>query len=260
MMSAWLRWCCVLVCVGMLMPLQAAEKNGAQLGAGDVVRVSVYGNPDLSLEAEIASNGKLNVPLLGDVALAGLGFDEAEQLLANKWQAAGVLQKPHVNILIVESRSQMVSVWGEVNRPGQYPLRVDTPLSAMLAQAGGVSAGGAQRVELLRHGKTTEIDLAKLASGQQQDLLLEPGDQLHVKRQAMVYVYGEVARPGSYPLTEGMTVMQSIVVAGGFSSRADEDDIVLQQPGSKGEMEEKSVHPGDPVSADAVIRVGESWF
>ncbi len=229
-----------------------------RMGAGDIVRVSVYGNPDLSLEAEIAADGRLNVPLLGQVPMAGLSFDEGERLLAERWRAAGVLSQPHVNLLVTEYRSQLVSVWGEVNRPGQYPLKVDTRLSGMLAAAGGVAPTGGQSIELVRGNQRTRYELG--AEGLHDDPLLQPGDQLVVPRQPQVYVYGEVLRPGSYPLGAGLTVMQSIALAGGFTPRADHGDISLQHQDANGELVNQAVTLTTGLKADAVIFVGESWF
>lgn len=233
-----------------------------QLGAGDVVRVTVYDHTDLALEAEIAADGSLNVPLVGAVDVAGLTFKQAEELIRSRFISGGFLKDPHINLLITQYRSQLVSVLGEVNQPGRYPLSGDTSLVAVLASAGGISANGGTQVTLIRDGQSQEYDLANLGQGGQaiNQVVVHPGDRVFVPRQKMIYVYGEVLRPGSYPLTEKMTVMKAIAVAGGFNGKADKDDIALQRPSAKGGVEDQEVDLASLLQPEDVVYVNESLF
>lgn len=232
------------------------------LGAGDVVRVTVYDHTDLALEAEVAADGSLNVPLIGDVSVAGLTFKQAEELIRARFISGGYLKDPHINVLITQYRSQLVSVLGEVNQPGRYPLSGDTSLVAILASAGGISANGGTQVMLIRDGQSQEYDLRNLGQAGQgiNQVVVHPGDRVFVPRQKMIYVYGEVLRPGSYPLSDKMTVMKAIAVAGGFNGKADKGDIELQRPSAKGGIDSQEADLAALLQAEDVVYVNESLF
>ena len=236
--------------------------NQYHLGAGDVVRVTVYDHPDLLLEAEITPEGYLNMPLINKIKVAGLTFGEAENAIARKLEQGGYVQDAHVNILISEYRSQLISVIGEVNRPGRYRLEGDTSLVAMLANAGGISLNGSDQIYVLRDGKQQKFYIPALTSDNNVvgSMMLQPGDQIYVPRFQQVYVYGEVIRPGAYRLEPGMTVMQALAQAGGFSPKADKSDIELQRKAKNGELEKQEVKLTHALQAEDVIFVTESLF
>ena len=111
------------------------------LGAGDTVRISVYQNPDLTLETRISDSGSISYPLLGDVKLGGLSVSAAEKKLAAGLRDGNFLKQPQVSLLVLQVKANQVSVLGQVNRPGRYPLEAGTTrLSEVLAQAGGIIA------------------------------------------------------------------------------------------------------------------------
>lgn len=232
------------------------------LGAGDVVRLSVYDHPELSLEAEIAPDGTLNVPLIGAVSMAGLTFKQAEGQIHNKFVSGGYLKDPHVNLLITQYRSQLVSVLGEVNQPGRYPLSGDTSLISLLAAAGGISQSGGAEITLIHNGASQYYDLTNLGKPDQaiNQVKVQPGDRVFVPKQKMIFVYGEVLRPGTYPLTSNMTVMKAIAVAGGFTGKASKRNIELQRPASKGGVDNKETDLATLLQADDVVYVNESLF
>ncbi|MGL4205876.1 MAG: polysaccharide biosynthesis/export family protein, partial [Aeromonadaceae bacterium] len=113
------KWLLLISCLLASLSLQAEPipANRYTLGAGDVIKVSVYDHPDLQFEAEITDDGTLSVPLINRVKLAGLTFSQAENEIAKRLEQGGYVQEAHVNILITGYRSQLVSVIGEVNRP-----------------------------------------------------------------------------------------------------------------------------------------------
>ncbi|MEG1054568.1 MAG: polysaccharide biosynthesis/export family protein, partial [Janthinobacterium sp.] len=91
------------------------------LGAGDVVRISVYGSPDLALETRVSEAGEITFPLVGAVAIGGLPVSAAEKKIGGLLESGGYLRKAQVNIIVTTLQSQQVSVLGQVNRPGRYP-------------------------------------------------------------------------------------------------------------------------------------------
>ena len=184
-------------------PAAAAAANEYRLGPGDVVRVTVYQNPDLTLETRIGEAGIVSYPLLGSVRLGGNTVSQAEKLIADGLRSGNFVRQPQVSILVVQVRGNQASVLGQVNRPGRYPIEVaDMRLSDVLAVAGGISANGADTLTLVgtRDGKPMRkvIDLPGIfrSDSRQDDDVVQNGDVIYVERAPMVYIYGEVQRPG----------------------------------------------------------------
>ena len=171
-----------------------------RLGAGDVLRVAVYQNPDLTLETRVAESGTISFPLLGAVRVGGMGVTAAERLIADGLRAGNFVRQPQVTIAVTQFRAHQASVLGAVQRPGRFALEsLDLRLSDLLAMAGGVAPFGADTVVLLgmREGRQTrmEIDLPSLFAGgaaRDRDPLIFNGDTVWVDRQQVVYIYGEV--------------------------------------------------------------------
>ncbi|VAW48582.1 hypothetical protein MNBD_GAMMA03-848, partial [hydrothermal vent metagenome] len=92
------------------------------LNDGDLVRVSVYGNPDLTTEAKVAASGMLNFPLIGEIKVGGLSAPETEQLIANRLMQEGYLRQAQVNVIVLQSSNQQVSILGQVMKPGKYSI------------------------------------------------------------------------------------------------------------------------------------------
>ncbi|HRO58628.1 MAG TPA: polysaccharide export protein EpsE [Burkholderiaceae bacterium] len=238
------------------------------LGAGDLIRVSVFQQPDLSLDARISESGMVSYPLIGNVSLGGLTGTQAEKEIAGRLASGRFLQNPQVSVNVLEYRSQQVSVLGAVNKPGRYPLELSgTRLSEVLAQAGGIVTGvGSETVNLLtsRNGQavTLQIDLADIfVNGEVgKDEILQAGDAIYVHRAPAYYVYGQVQRPGMYAIERGMTVAQAIAKAGGLTARGTERGLKLQRRNARGEIEIIEVQPGDPLLSDDLLQVRESLF
>ncbi len=108
-----------------------------QLGIGDEVRFQVYGQPDMDSVLNVADDGNVTIPLAGAVKVAELSLSEAAVQMEKAVQAGDYLVKPHVTLTILQSRSQRVSVLGEVKSPGRYPVDSGTTIFDLLAQAGG---------------------------------------------------------------------------------------------------------------------------
>ncbi|MBC8055360.1 MAG: polysaccharide biosynthesis/export family protein, partial [Rhizobiales bacterium] len=168
----------------------SAARPEALLGVGDIVKISVYQNPDLTVDgARISENGNINFPLIGSVAVAGLTVPAAEQRIAKLLRDGGFVLRPQVTIQVGVIRSSVVSVLGQVGRPGRFPIEsVGTKVSEMIAVAGGVAPGGADVVTLVgaRNGRPIklEIDLpAILQSGKTElDIAVENGDIIYADR------------------------------------------------------------------------------
>jgi polysaccharide export outer membrane protein len=244
-----------------------ATKADYVLGPGDVIRISVFQSPDLSVETRISDGGTITYPLLGQVKLGGLTVRQAELALTDGLRKGNFIKQPQVSVLVSQIRSAQVSVLGMVVRPGKYPLDLaQMHLSDVLAQAGGVAPGGSDIVTVTgkRAGQPyrAEVDLpnAVARGGPRDDVVLENGDVVYVDRAPTIYVYGEVQRPGAMRLERGMTVRQALAGAGGLTLRGTEKGLKLHRKGSEGKTEVVSPTMDDLVRDGDVLQVRESLF
>lgn len=245
-----------------------APKPEALLGVGDTLRITVFQNPDLTVEsARVSENGQINFPLIGNVALGGLSVAAAEQKIAKLLRDGGFVLRPQVTIQVGQIRSSVISILGQVSKPGRYPIEVvGARVSEMVAAAGGVAPGGADIVTLVgtRVGRPIKLDIdmpAILQSGKAElDLPVENGDIIYVDRAPSAYIYGEVQRPGQFRLERGMSLMQAIAQSGGITLRGTQRGIKVHRRGSDGAVSVSDMDLNDPVLRDDVIYVKESLF
>ena len=214
-----------------------------RLGQGDVVRITVYQNPDLTLETRVTEAGVISYPLLGNIRIGGLSVTAAEKLVADGLRGGNFVKQPQVNVVVVQVRGNQANVLGQVNRPGRYPIEAaDMRLTDLLAAAGGTSASGSDVVIVTgtRNGQRfrVEVDLPGLftANAKDTDLLIQNGDVVWVERQPLVYIYGEAQRPGPMRLERGMTLMQALSGGGGLTQRGTEKGIRVHRKAADGSV------------------------
>jgi polysaccharide export outer membrane protein len=323
----------------------AVEPNYV-LGAGDVLKINVYSNPDLSLEARVSEAGLITYPLIGQVKVGGLTTFAAEKRIAGLLESRGFIKEPQVNVLVVQFQSKLVSVLGSVQKPGRYPLERTTNLADLLALVGGATPDGSDLITVSSANGKKEYDLHKLVSepsglksiileggevvfvhardvsvmGQvnrpgkyavvsgvrtvadflsvaggvnqagsdkvtvttvrdgkvnrfevdMDDLFrtgdnatnieLSSGDSVYVPHAPMVYVYGEVQRPGAFKVERDMTVMQALTMGGGPTVRGTQRNIKLHRRNAKGEIMQLFPALTDVVQQDDVLYIQESLF
>lgn len=237
------------------------------LGSGDVLRVLVFQNPDLTLETRVTEAGLVSYPLLGNVRLGGLSVTAAEKAIADGLRNGNFVKSPQVTIVVLQVRGNQASVLGQVNRPGRYPLEVaDMRLTDLLALAGGTASSGADLVVVtgMRKGQPfrEEIDLPSLFApgGASKDLLVLNGDVVWVDRQPLVYIYGEVQRPGPMRLERGMTLMQALATGGGLTLRGTEKGIRVHRKAADGSITVMQTALDSRMEDGDVVFVRESLF
>jgi polysaccharide biosynthesis/export protein len=238
-----------------------------RLSAGDVVRISVFQNPDLSLETRVGDAGLISYPLLGSIRIGGTTVGQAEKLISDGLRNGNFVRQPQVSLLVIQVRGNQASVLGQVNRPGRFPIEtVDLRLSDLLANAGGVAASGADLVTVVgtRDGKPfrKEVDLPAMFRDQNRsdDLLIVNGDTVYVDRAPLAYIYGEVQRPGPLRLERGMTVMQALATGGGLTQRGTEKGLRVHRRGPDGKVQIVQPSMDDPLREGDVVYVRESLF
>jgi polysaccharide export outer membrane protein len=181
-------------------------------------------------------------------------------------EGGGYLKHPQVNLIVTALQSQTVSVLGQVNRPGRYPVEGKRSLMDMLALAGGIATEGGDKVSLIRTrgGKTTrsEIDVVQMmrAGEMNEDFQVSGTDVVFVERAPKFYIYGEVQRPGAFRLERAMTVTQALSAGGGLSLRGTERGLLIKRRDAQGQLHTIRAKSDDMVQVDDVLYVKESWF
>lgn len=160
----------------------------------DRIRIAVYQEEELSLIGRIDSQGRINLPLVGEVAIAGLKVGEAQLAIEKAYQDGRYLRAPRVNISVEEYSSREVSIQGQVRSPGRYPLPIEASMTILelVTRAGGftdTAKGKSVRVtRVLPDGtkKTFDVDVDSLIKGRKNanvsdnSLILEAGDIIFV--------------------------------------------------------------------------------
>lgn len=246
---------------------QPAAREEYRLGPGDSIRVHVFQNPDLTVDARVSEAGGIGYPLVGRVQVGGLTLLEAQQRIADALRQGRFLKAPQVTVNLLQARGHQVAVLGQVARPGRFALdAAQMRTSELLAAAGGITALGDEVVIVSgrREGQPFRqvIDVPSLFTGAaaEQDLVLAGGDTLFVPRAPVFYIYGEAQRPGPYRIERGMTLMQALAAGGGPTPRGSATRLRLHRKGTDGQVLQSAPALTEPVQPDDVIYVRESLF
>jgi polysaccharide biosynthesis/export protein len=208
------------------------------IGAEDLLEVTLFNISEadtkvMPRKAELRVNqeGQISLPLLGDIAVAGLTTLGIEQMLRERLNE--YMYNPQVGIQIKEYRSQHIAVMGAVRNAGVFPLTGPKTLVDLLALAGGINERAGSQVHLYRQQndgrQTYMVDLFRLANNPGLvNMAVQAGDVINVPESGMFFVDGSVGKPGSYPLSRPYTLTQALAIAGGVTARlADYRDVVV---------------------------------
>lgn len=261
-----------------------------EIGPGDVLRIAVLGQADMSGDFTVDSEGMLPFPVLGKIKASEHSAKELERKLTTLL-ADGYLKRPSVSVSVQEYKSQRIFVTGEVGRPGPYALRSDRSLLAFLSDMGPLGPNAGHEVLVIRppvgasgpvalppggvvpeggltagapvevpDAEVFRVSLQELQSGNpERNILLQAGDTVYVPRAAQVYITGSIARPGPYRFQEGTTLMQALIAAGGVTERGSNKRVkVLRMVGGK--RVEVKLKPEDLVQPEDTIVVPERFF
>lgn len=236
------------------------------IGAEDALSIKVYGYEDLTTETRVSDQGLIVFPLIGEVKVGGQSTLEVSRKITGLLVKGGFIKNAHVTVVVLDYKSQQVSVLGQVNKPGQYTLEAPKTLVDVIAMAGGVSTVGEDRVIITRQvsGKTikVEIDLRRLLEFPEssKSVAIENGDVLYIPKAPFFYIQGEVQRPGGYKLEPNMTVSQAISVGGGLTPKGTLRGIVIERREPNGKSKTLDVGLTDLIQKDDVVVVDERLF
>lgn len=231
------------------------------LGIGDTIEVAVVGRADFNGRARIGSDGAVLLPFLGAVPATNRTPGQLADEVRVALEKGGYFANPVVRVDVVGVASRYVTILGAVGAPGLMALDRRYRLSEILARAGGKSEGGVDYVVLTpQAGASKQYKMADLATGTgDQDPYVANGDKIYVPaaQAQLFYITGQVASPGSYPVTEGMTVRLALARAGGLTPSGSDKKVKVNRKGEnlKGvKLDETVVQPSD------ILTVGERLF
>ena len=205
-----------------------------QIAPGDLVEITVFDTPDLSQKTRVDNDGDVDLVVGGKVRVAGLTFTQANQALEARLRDANVLHHPHVSVNVVESATQTVTVLGEVKNPGSYPVWGQQRLAEAIAAAGGLTQN-ASHTAALTHKDSNSMVIVQLDGSTPNpsgaDTVLFPGDRIVVARAGVVYVLGDVGKPGGFVLDDRapITVLQGLALAQGMNRTANSRGSLIRQ-------------------------------
>jgi protein involved in polysaccharide export with SLBB domain len=199
----------------------------------------------------VGSIGTISLPLIGEVPAADRSVRQLEQGIAERL-SDGYLNDPRVSVEVLNFRP--FYILGEVQRPGEYPYTSGLTVLNAVATAGGFTALANQtRVFIKSVGEEIEREQALTSLTR-----VAPGDTIRIAKGAF-YILGEVNRPGEYPFSDGLTVLNAVATAQGFTYRANETRVVIQRAGET-EGREHRLTPGLLVGPGDTIVIRERFF
>jgi polysaccharide export outer membrane protein len=237
------------------------------VGEEDVLRVTVYDHADLTTVARVSGEGVIRLPLIGDVKVTGLSVAQISEKVS-ALLADGYIVNPHVSVFVEEFRSKKTIIMGQVNKPGIYALSGSTTFLELLSKAGGLTKDAGDRAIIKRKTspgtseKVITIDLRRLLEegDTRSDIPLMDNDNVYIAKAGVFYVTGEVKKPDAYKYEEGTTVIKAVTMAGGFTDKASTGRVkIIRKVQGKEKIIEKA-EMDEPVQADDIIVVPESFF
>ena len=207
-------------------PSLAPSQINAPLGPGDIVIVSEFHTPEFRTTARVGEDGTLALPLVGEVQVNGMDDRAAARAIEAALVDSGMLLHPQVTVIVTEYAGLDVSILGEVVRPGVYPFAAHHRMFDLIAEASGLApgAGGLVTITHRSDGNTPVAVILNPTGNAKADgnPELEPGDTVQISRAGLVYVVGDVMRPGGFPVdpVQQMTVVQALTLAWGPTQNA----------------------------------------
>jgi polysaccharide export outer membrane protein len=226
-----------------------------RIAPGDLLDIEVFGVPEMKQQARVSAGGNIMMPMIGAVAVNGMTTMEAQARIAQQLMDGNFLNNPSVSVMIREYSTQGISVLGEVNKPGIYPLLGARRLFDAISAAGGTTPRAGRIVSITRRTRPDEPLTVSLDydpdKNKKANIDILPGDTVVVSRAGVVYVVGEVTKPGGFTMenNERLTVLQALALAGGASKFADmkKAQLIRQTPVGRQEV---------PISLKAILTAG----
>ena len=214
-------------------PHAATDAPAMRLDGGDLLEITTFDTPELSGKFRVDSRGYVTLPVAGAVPVQGLTAEQAGTAIERQLRNRDILKYPHVTVLVLEYATQGVSVLGEVKQPGIYPLMGKHGVLDLISMAGGLTPTASRAVSITHRAPpwdTVTVNLAgPQASSLENDVAVQPGDRVVALRAGVVYVIGDVGKPGGFVM-EGkqVSVVQALALAQGPNRTAKSNGMLIR--------------------------------
>jgi polysaccharide biosynthesis/export protein len=203
-----------------------------RIGKSDVLKIEVPEDPEFSRESmTVSENGTISFPVLGAIKVEGLTVGGAAQAIREALIKQQILTQPLVTVTIKEYKSQPVTVLGEVKTTGRYYLHGEERLLDLIAEAGGFGAGAGD-ISISRNGTDgSQTITIKNSDILQSKVILQAGDIIfvRVKEASLIFISGEVTTIKAVNYTDGLTLSQAILMAGGLNRFGSKSRITIKR-------------------------------
>jgi len=256
----------LLAVIGAFSPL-AGSQDTLLIAPGDLLHIQVADTPEMDEDVRVTDQGMVPIVGIGDVRVAGLNPSDAATIVHNRLIDSHYLNHPQVSINVEEFATLQVSVIGEVKASGAYPIATPRPILDVLALAGGLTPEANRHILVERKGDQQHpLDYYVSNDGMQaieHQVMVNPGDTIVVSRAGIVYILGDVNRPGGYVMSNNesqLTLLQGLALAGGVTRAAKQGHahLIRKKPGGgfidtelsvgeiqKGKQPDLALLPGD---------------
>lgn len=243
--------CCILLSSASTQA-QSEARDSLLIAPGDVLHVSVADTPEMEEHARVTDLGTIPVIGIGNVAVQGLTPGAAADAIRRKLISANYLNHPEVSVLVEEFATQKVSVIGEVKVPGVYSISTSRPVLDVLAMAGGLDPEANRHILIERAGEEKyPIPYFVSNDGAQAirtQVMINPGDTVVVPRAGIVYILGDVNRPGGFVMSNNdsqLSLLEGLAMAGGLSKSAKHNHAHLIRKKAEGGYLDLELSIGD---------------
>jgi polysaccharide export outer membrane protein len=239
------------------------------IGAGDLLNIVVFDTPELTTSVRVSQDGDVNLPVLGMMRLAGLGTTDSARKIEEELRSRHLIIDPHVTVFIAEYASQGATVLGEVRAPGVYPTLGTRKMLDMISVAGGLQSTAGKAVSIVHRSDPQHPETIALQSGPntmyaQENPIIIPGDTVIVAKAGIVYVIGDVLKPGGFLIDNNspISIMQSLSLAGGWDKTAalSKTKLIRKTPEGREEVDLDLKHVAYGSQADIGVKDGDILF
>jgi polysaccharide biosynthesis/export protein len=223
-------------------PADNKQENRAdyRIGPGDVLSIDVAGEPTLNkLKVKVAEQGTIRLTYIErDLKIAGLTEHQVVDLLRQEFLV--ILKDPQVTVFIEEYHAKMASIAGAVNQPKQIALTRELRVYDLISLAGGLTDKAGNVIQLIHtrpNDSLETIALTDLVRKPELNRVIRDGDFINVPEAGVIYVSGNVNKPGVFPLRETLKLSQAIAMAGGVAEDSKKKEVVLVRADSPDQAE-----------------------
>jgi polysaccharide export outer membrane protein len=263
---------------GRLLPPAAgapsAQQESLLIGPGDVLHVQVVDAPEMEQHVRVTDNGMIPLVGAGDVKVGGLTVAAAQTAIHDHLIATHYMNHPQVMVIVEQYATESVSVVGEVARPGAYPITTPRTVLDVLSFAGGITNVADRNIMIQRHGSKDDTVSYYVANDPKQavatQIMVNPGDTMIVPKAGIVYILGDVNRPGGFAMSNNqdhMTLLQALSLAGGVlhSAKQGHARLIRENEGTAHEEQlnlgeiQNGKRPNPTLYAGDILYVPFSW-